>query len=379
MNRLNMLYASAVIILLCSGLYGGEANPSPTVALVTLQDSSGRKRFIPRPAAQRSKVFARQLEEGAPSLTCDDSVQLSDISSLFWGLYQYTTPSQKNLSLDFCNDQVREIFIKYCSEFKGSEDLLPVDKNYTMFTQKLVEMVSYLETLRCKPLRKAMACMCALLFNDPVLFYEKLLKKNAHKSAYNFAHYAFLLKTDVLLNETRAQITLDRNFLRQLFASTHALEFPKGAVTFSLQDYKNFKPELLRARVRPQSANFQKLMLCDIEGLSTLEQASTLESLNLAENYLQIFPTTALTALLQLRRLNLAYNQLENVASLSDLTSLQELDLSHNQLTTLEGAGLAQLTSLQQLDVSHNQLPAAPEWTTRLRSVNLADNTFNRE
>jgi Leucine-rich repeat (LRR) protein len=118
-------------------------------------------------------------------------------------------------------------------------------------------------------------------------------------------------------------------------------------------------------------------MLSDIKGISTHEQATTFESLNLAQNYLQILPATALTALLRLRRLNLAHNQLEDVPSLSDLTSLEELDLSHNQLTALEGAWLTQLTSLRHLDVSSNQLPVAPEFVTRLSSVNLANNAFN--
>lgn len=89
----------------------------------------------------------------------------------------------------------------------------------------------------------------------------------------------------------------------------------------------------------------------------------------------------SLSQLKQLKRLELAGNQLETLPdSLSQLTQLQWLDLSFNRISMLPEF-LGQLTQLQQLYLYHNQLTELPDTLsqlTQLQWLGLSENRLTK-
>lgn len=72
----------------------------------------------------------------------------------------------------------------------------------------------------------------------------------------------------------------------------------------------------------------------------------------------------------QLKRLNLSYNQFEEVPmELETLVKLEQLDLSHNRIAELDEWALEKLFALQQLDLSHNQIETIPRMVLRLPAL----------
>lgn len=393
--RLKLLCTSFAALSFCSITHCAQPEPNRNSELVDLQNKSGLRRIVPRQAAVLSKLFAQQLVGGASAIACDASLNLIEIAELLWGLYQYRDLQGRALLEALYQDHLAQISTKYCNAYHRS---MNTQKMWSFEIKDLaadfVTILKQTEIIQCKPLQQALAYTCAKHFK-PGFFYRKLLACDAIDSAYEFARYAFLLDSETVLKECTTQIPIEKNFLSGLF-SAYTLEVPKGHVTFSLQEYMSFRPRIPEGHMVQAQADFRGLMLSDITGLPNLAYAQELQSLDFSNNYLQTLCATALLLLPQLRRLNVSGNQIKRLPSLSTLTALEELDISdnrlkrlpalsaltrleylnasHNQLITLEGVGLSQLTSLQRLDVSHNQLPVAPEWATRLRSVNFENN-----
>lgn len=86
---------------------------------------------------------------------------------------------------------------------------------------------------------------------------------------------------------------------------------------------------------------------------------TVLEHLDLSDNQLSMFPSSALTQVgFTLRRLELARNRLEylDAAMLHSIAFLHELSLSQNALTVLSDNTFAGLARLRRLDLSHNMI-----------------------
>ncbi|CAK1595662.1 unnamed protein product [Parnassius mnemosyne] len=84
-----------------------------------------------------------------------------------------------------------------------------------------------------------------------------------------------------------------------------------------------------------------------------------LEYLDISDNHLTLFPSSALTQVgFTLRRLELAGNRLEYLdsAMFNAIAFLHELNLAHNALTVLSDNTFAGLSRLQYLDLSYNSI-----------------------
>ncbi|XP_069358898.1 chaoptin-like [Maniola hyperantus] len=84
-----------------------------------------------------------------------------------------------------------------------------------------------------------------------------------------------------------------------------------------------------------------------------------LEYLDLSNNHLSLFPSSALAQVgFTLRRLELSHNKIEylDVAMFHSTAFLHELGLSHNALTVLSDNTLAGLPRLRRLDLSYNSI-----------------------
>lgn len=92
--------------------------------------------------------------------------------------------------------------------------------------------------------------------------------------------------------------------------------------------------------------------------LQFLQGASTLEKLDLSENFFSAFPTIALQEVSNLKLLNLSSNMIQKLESahLENLKLLQVLDLSRNGINSVPPATFRDLSQLKYLDLSLNSL-----------------------
>lgn len=93
----------------------------------------------------------------------------------------------------------------------------------------------------------------------------------------------------------------------------------------------------------------------DICGLLTLEEASMVQILSLANNKIRIVDQD-LSCLTNLRVLNLSYNQIVDVVTLGELPALQELLLHKNKIIQTETIGNMNLPSLNRLSLAYNNI-----------------------
>ena len=90
-------------------------------------------------------------------------------------------------------------------------------------------------------------------------------------------------------------------------------------------------------------------------GLLTLEEASMVQILSLANNKIRVV-NQDLSCLTNLRVLNLSYNEIVDVVTIGDLPALQELLLHKNKITKTETIGNMNLPSLNRLSLAYNNI-----------------------
>ena len=113
------------------------------------------------------------------------------------------------------------------------------------------------------------------------------------------------------------------------------------------------------------------------------KRSTSLESLHLQGNSLNLLPGGLLKGLRKLKKLNLHENNLTNSAltkeMLKDLVALKEINLSRNQFTSpITEHLLAAKATLKKVDLAHNHLSTFESgWATNfinLKKINLTDN-----
>lgn len=129
-----------------------------------------------------------------------------------------------------------------------------------------------------------------------------------------------------------------------------------------------------------------------LESIENLQSLKKLELLDLSSNNLNQLAEDLFCPLTNLKKLNLANNQLTNFKSLGlsavyhvtghlCLQELQYLDLSFNQITYLTETGLASLKNLRELNLKNNQITDISEISlstlNHLQSIDLSNNQIS--
>lgn len=129
-----------------------------------------------------------------------------------------------------------------------------------------------------------------------------------------------------------------------------------------------------------------------LESIEDLKTLKKLELLDLSSNNLNQLAEDLFCPLTNLKKLNLANNQLTNFKSLGlsavyhvtghlCLQELQYLDLSFNQITYLTETGLASLKNLRELNLKNNQITDINEISlstlNHLQSIDLSNNQIS--
>lgn len=148
------------------------------------------------------------------------------------------------------------------------------------------------------------------------------------------------------------------------------------SVTFSLS-------LLLIRRSRPQDSHSERMVLVHVtneivDGILDVhgDYLKTARKLNLSSNGIRyIDDLTKLNS--YLTKLDLSFNDLEEVKGLKSLTLLEELNLSGNRLTDV--TDIQHMTSLQYLDLSQNKISRLKDIQLlsrlqHLKTLNLAGN-----
>ncbi len=116
--------------------------------------------------------------------------------------------------------------------------------------------------------------------------------------------------------------------------------------------------------------------------LDKIAKLTNLEELNLCANKLNEHDFSPLHNLVNLRKLDVSYCDLENAAILdeiSKITNLEDLDLSNNKFNGKDFSPLSHFTNLRKLNLSKNDLEADSvglDKLTNLEELNLSKNKF---
>lgn len=183
--------------------------------------------------------------------------------------------------------------------------------------------------------------------------------------------------------------------------------------SFSLQDYLDYLPEIIKHRLQNEGTNdvvlkLSELQLKDLEGFHRIPQLKSVKRLylngnklatipahlfqeltnlriiSLSINRLTELPATIFQGLVNLEHIGLDYNQLSELPEIlfNGLNNLRSLHIYNNQLTQLHPRLLTGLNNLNDLRLDHNQLAQLPldffRGLDALRYLNLSDNQLQK-
>ncbi len=123
--------------------------------------------------------------------------------------------------------------------------------------------------------------------------------------------------------------------------------------------------------------NLRKLFLKEnqISNIEPLQSLTNLIELVLEKN--QISDFSILSKLVNLTVLNLEFTSLKNISFLSNLTNLEKLDLEGNQISDI--SPIKNLKKLTKLDLRNNPIKELPEWVLNIQDLEIIwDNIPNK-
>lgn len=198
-----------------------------------------------------------------------------------------------------------------------------------------------------------------------------------------------------------------------LITKKDLLSIQTNRLSFSLQDYLDYLPEIIKHRLQNEGTNdvvlkLTELQLKDLEGFHKIPHLKSVKRLylhtnklvnipadifhgltnlriiSLSHNRLTALPATIFHGLNNLEHIGLDYNQLSNLPQqlYQGLDNLRSLHIYNNQLTQLHPRLLTGLNNLNDLRLDHNQLTQLPvqlfEGLSALRSLNLSYNQLEK-
>lgn len=148
-----------------------------------------------------------------------------------------------------------------------------------------------------------------------------------------------------------------------LITNKYLPDIDSNSFTFSLRDYLDYKPDIIKERGWHSVAlDLKELQLKDLEGLQDIPYRNSLEALMLDKNNLSEIPDLALLGLNNLKLLYISHNHLTHLSEscFHGLNKLQALGLDFNELRQLPATIFANLTTLDTLSLQYNKLTELP-------------------
>lgn len=332
-------------------------------------------------------------------------------------LSQFGGKKTKTIKLTLINNitlkliiKVMELFYKY-GELKGKVLLDKVATEYQRITRLMIPINN----------RQTLALLRAFDFLEFTPGIQ-LIARKISTNQFMIEQVMKLVHTKQLSTNTATEI----GRMYYLITNKYLSDIDANDFRFSLRDYLDYKPELIKERSwHSVQLNLEELQLKDLDGLQDIPYLSNINFLDLTKNnltkipdlgamqlnnleYLFIshnplsylsascfnglknltelnlgfnnllqLPATIFQGLTKLKNLFLYYNHLSELPEtlFKDLVNLKKLQLNSNQLTHLPPHIFDNLTNLQELDLSHNELSILPSVLfnnlINLRAVNF--------
>ena len=254
--------------------------------------------------------------------------------------------------------QIMKAFYKH-QDLKGKALLDAVEKEVPIYDSQAILLLRAFDFLDFMPGVRLVArylSMNSLVTQRPRSYMENAtthLKKFFY-GAPILDHVVTLIKTNQFTYNTGNEI----GRIYYLITNKNLPDMDKARFTFSLQDYLDCRPEIIKERHKSDSLDLDKLQLADLDGLQDIPGINNIKNLELNNNKLTRLPDFSLQGLNNLERLIIIGNELKELSEscLHGLKKLKVLSIGYNPQMEIPATAFEGLTNLRVLQLVNNQL-----------------------
>lgn len=255
--------------------------------------------------------------------------------------------------------QIMKAFYKH-QDLKGKALLDAVEKEVPIYDSQAILLLRAFDFLDFMP---GIRLVARYLSNTSSVtesesYGAKTFLKKLIYGAPILDHAVNLIKAEQFTYNTGNEI----GRIYYLITNKNLPDMDKARFTFSLQDYLDYRPEIIKERHKSDSLDLDKLQLADLDGLQDIPGINNVTNLELNFNKLTRLPDFSLQGLNNLERLTIIGNELKELSEscLHGLKKLELLSIGGNPQMEIPATAFEGLTNLRILQLVNNQLSELP-------------------